>query len=259
MKNILAENMRRFGTKNLQEQDAEVAAANTAAAEELTKQLVGKTLKFKSYADESTYEFKYRIKKYEDRDFGADVKGIRFRNIMFLGEFVREGAEHPKSGRVNAPLFGIIEFSIHGKGYVEIYATDQSGNNADWKNPFKCQVTDLIWQRAYEAALKLAPKSPYGTKNLTEQEANVQTLTGKQLRKHGYKVPPGSLPIQDQDQYVVDPALRVVSQIQSAGEMALTTKLTPEQMQLLRMRKARIIFRDTKNGNVELQYVELAK
>ena len=161
MKNILAENMRRFSTKNLSEQNAEVAAANTAAAEELTKQLTGKTLKFNSSADESTYEFKYRIKKYEDRDFGADVKGIPFRNIMFLGEFVYEGGRHPKSGQVNAPLFGIIEFSTYSKGTAEIYATDRSGNNANWKNPFKCQVTDPIWQRALEAAMKLAPKFPY--------------------------------------------------------------------------------------------------
>ena len=98
----------------------------------------------------------------------------------------------------------------------------------------------------------------FGTKNLQEQEANVQTLTGKELKKQGYEVPPGSLPIQDQQQYVVDPALRGVYQTQSAGEMALTTQLTPEQMQQLRMRKARIVFRDHKTG-VELQYVELVK
>jgi hypothetical protein len=99
----------------------------------------------------------------------------------------------------------------------------------------------------------------FGTKNLQEQEANVQTLTGKQLRKQGYKVPAGSLPIQDQEQYVVDPALSVPSQNYSSGKMHLITKLTTEQTQRLRMRKARIIFHDLKNGNVELQYVELAK
>jgi hypothetical protein len=96
----------------------------------------------------------------------------------------------------------------------------------------------------------------FGTKNLQEQESNVQTPTGKELRKQGYKVYHG-IPLQDPLQYVVDPKLRVVSQFKSAGGMQLTNKLTSEQNRRFYSGDAQIVFRDLKNGNVELQYVEV--
>jgi len=98
----------------------------------------------------------------------------------------------------------------------------------------------------------------FGTKNLQEQEANVQTLTGKELKKQGYGVTPGASPIQDRAQYRVDPKLRMMSNTKDSSEDFLMAKLTPEQKQLIRMRQAHIMFRDLPS-KIEAQYVELAK
>ena len=125
----------------------------------------------------------------------------------------------------------------------------------------------------------------FGTKNLQEQESNVQTLSGKQLRQQGYKVYHGAA-IQDQGEYLVDPKLRVATRVQSTGvhlhapAKQLINALTPKQEQRLALspqrsidRPALILFRvikaDEKGFNIDfssgdplsvvLQYVELAK
>lgn len=95
----------------------------------------------------------------------------------------------------------------------------------------------------------------FGTKNLQEQESNVQTLTGKQLRQQGYEVYHG-IAIQDPLQYVVDPKLHVVARFKLTGAIELINKLTSEQNQQFYSGDAQIVVRDLKNGNVELQYVE---
>lgn len=150
MKNILVENMKRFKTKNLTEQE------NNDIANQISSKLINKTINFivtsAKGEDVTPQQVQYKIISYEDRDVASDTQNTKPKEIVFFAKHV--GTNYPGELGNSAPHQGFIFLPVAyddaGKYHiprgidVKMYATAANKTNADYKNPYVMRLANAL-------------------------------------------------------------------------------------------------------------------